>query len=104
MGHLITSVSFLRERKLRLGFSDGTTLSKDLAPLIARGGVFARLADEAYWRKACVGDAGRSLDWPPLDGDPITALDFCANALWFEAHPEEHAQYLAGLRKPVQAD
>jgi hypothetical protein len=29
-----------------------------------------------------VGERGRSIEWP---GE----IDFCADALWFEAHPED---------------
>jgi len=32
-----------------------------------------------------VGERGRSLEWP---GD----IDFCADALWFETHPEDSPQ------------
>lgn len=50
---------------------------------IAGKGVFAALSDPAIFARVHVGQRGRSLEWP---GE----LDFCADALWFEAHPAEH--------------
>jgi len=35
--------------------------------------------------EAKIGERGRSLEWP---GE----IDFCADALWFEAHPEDAPQ------------
>jgi Protein of unknown function (DUF2442) len=45
-------------------------------------GVFAAFADPAFFAQVHVGDRGRSLEWPD-------EIDFCADALWFEAHPED---------------
>ncbi len=45
-------------------------------------GVFAAFSDPAFFAQVRVGEGGRSLEWP---GE----LDFCADALWFEAHPED---------------
>jgi hypothetical protein len=45
-------------------------------------GVFTALGDPEFFSKVTVGERGRSLEWP---GE----LDFCADALWFEAHPED---------------
>jgi hypothetical protein len=45
-------------------------------------GVLAALADPTVFAQVQVGERGRSLEWP---GE----IDFCADALWFEAHPEE---------------
>jgi len=49
--------------------------------LLGRG-VFVRLGDPAFFSRVSIGERGRSLEWP---GE----LDFCADALWFEAHPED---------------
>ena len=51
--------------------------------VLAGKGVFAPLADPAFFARVAVGRRGRSLEWP---GE----LDFCADALWFEAHPQEN--------------
>ena len=45
-------------------------------------GVFVALADPAVFAQVRIGERGRSLEWP---GE----IDFCADALWFEAHPED---------------
>jgi len=49
---------------------------------LAGHGVFAAFTDPAFFAKAHVGARGRSLEWP--DG-----IDFCADALWFEAKPAD---------------
>src|SRR5438552_3956917 len=97
MQYLIESLEFQEGRRLRLLYSEGGSLTKDFQPLIAEGGQFARLADESYWRQAQVIDAGHALGWPAIGEDPITALDFCADALWFEAHPEDYGRFLDQL-------
>jgi hypothetical protein len=45
-------------------------------------GVFAAAAGPAVFAQVRVGEGGRSLEWP---GE----IDFCADALWFEAHPTD---------------
>ena len=49
---------------------------------LAGKGVFAAFSDPAFFARAAIGERGRSLEWP---GE----LDFCADALWFESHPED---------------
>ncbi len=51
-------------------------------------GVMADLADAALFAQVGIGERGRSLEWP---GD----IDFCADALWFEAHPEDAPKQFA---------
>lgn len=43
--------------------------------------VFTALADPAIFVQVRIGERGRSLEWP---GE----IDFCADALWYEAHPD----------------
>jgi hypothetical protein len=64
-----------------LAWANGATTHHDLKSLIASG-VFTALADPAIFARVAVGDRGRSLGWT---GD----IDLCADALWFEAHPED---------------
>jgi hypothetical protein len=45
-------------------------------------GVFAALTDPKVFMQVSVGERGRSLEWP---GE----IDFCADALWFETHPDD---------------
>ena len=101
MPYKIQSVDYLAGRSLLLHYAAGEVV-KDFNSLIARGGVFSRLADDAYWRRVQVGEDGRSLDWPPVTDDPLTALDLDADALWFEAHPEDYASYLASIQAPEE--
>lgn len=66
-----------KDFSLRLAFSDGTTTVVDFKPVIKRGGIFAPLADPAFFEKVALDEHGRYIAWP---GD----LDFCADALWEE--------------------
>jgi hypothetical protein len=49
---------------------------------LAGQGVFAAFTDPAFFARAHVGAHGRSLEWPG-------GIDFCADALWFEAQPTD---------------
>lgn len=80
----IESVTADAERRLiMLRWVGGAETSFDMAPVIAQGGVFTALADPALFAAVTVGPRGRSLVWP---GD----LDLDADALWFDAHPEDN--------------
>lgn len=64
-----------------LTWANGETTVSSFRYLVGKG-VFAAFSDPAFFAQARVGEGGRSLEWP---GD----RDFCADALWFEAHPED---------------
>ena len=64
-----------------LKWANGDATVSKLGHLLSRG-VMKRLADPGFFEKVRVGEYGRSLDWPG-------GLDFCADALWFEAHPAD---------------
>jgi hypothetical protein len=64
-----------------LTWANGAQTRSNFARLAGKG-VFVPLSDPDTFKKVRVGDSGRSLVWP---GD----IDFCADALWFEAHPED---------------
>lgn len=64
-----------------LTWANGETTTSSFRHLIGKG-VGIALADPVLFAKVMVGERGRSLEWP---GD----IDFCADALWFEAHPME---------------
>ena len=70
--------------RVTLGWANGATTTSRFDHLVGRG-VFSALADLAVFSQARVGERGRSLEWP---GE----IDFCADALWFEAHPEDAPQ------------
>ena len=64
-----------------LTWANGETTVSSFRQVVGKG-VFAAFSDPAFFAQARVGEGGRSLEWP---GE----LDFCADALWFEAHPED---------------
>jgi hypothetical protein len=57
---------------------------------------FAAFADPEFFAQVRVSEDGRSLEWP---GD----LDFCADALWFKAHPEDAPDQPQRLGDPAAA-
>jgi hypothetical protein len=65
-------------------WANGETTVNSFAHLAGKG-VFAAFSDPALFAQARVGERGRSLEWP---GE----IDFCADALWFEKHPEDAPQ------------
>lgn len=64
-----------------LTWANGSTTVNSFAHLVGKG-VFARFSHPEFFKQVRVGEGGRSLEWP---GE----LDFCADALWFKAHPED---------------
>ena len=66
---------------VKLTWANGETTVNDFRHLVGKG-VFAAFSDPRFFAQVRVGEGGRSLEWP---GD----LDFCADALWFETHPED---------------
>jgi Protein of unknown function (DUF2442) len=79
----IQSAEPLPPSRIRLVWDDGSESVVDLAPMLAKGGVFAFLADPAAFNAVAVGPRGRTLVWQDLEGDEI---DLCADALWGLAH------------------
>ncbi|MBA2671806.1 MAG: DUF2442 domain-containing protein [Gemmatimonadetes bacterium] len=66
------------ERRVALTFADGFSGRVDFNPLIARGGVYAPLAEAAFFSQLRIGEGGRTLEWPDK-------LNFCADALRMQA-------------------
>ena len=69
------------DRSVVLTWANGATTVSRFGHLAGKG-AFATLADPAVFARVRVGERGRSLAWPG-------AVDFCADALWFEAHPAD---------------
>jgi len=84
MLHIIREFAVTGDHALRLTYSDGEVFVVGFAPVIARGGVFAALADAAFFRLVSVGEGGRYIEWP---GE----IDFCADALRMEGEREQKA-------------
>ena len=88
MMQTIRTAEPLPESRVRLVWGDGFESVIDLGPILAKGGVFAFLADPTAFDTVEVGERGRTLLWRDPDGDEI---DLCADALWRMAHGEEAA-------------
>ena len=82
----IQSAQALPESRIRLVWGDGAESVVDLAPVLAKGGVFAFLREPAAFNAVAVGARGRTLVWRDEEGDEI---DLCADALWRLAHEGE---------------
>ncbi len=67
-----------------LTWANGATTVNRFDHLVGKG-VFTAFNDPACFAQVSVGERGRSLEWP---GE----IDFCADALWFEAHPADAPQ------------
>jgi hypothetical protein len=78
---IVAAVADARTHTVALTWATGARPVAEFAHLVGKG-VFRAFADPAVFAQVSIGENGRSLEWP---GE----LDFCADALWFEAHPEE---------------
>lgn len=81
----IAEVAPLSPLSLVIRFDDGTLVVADLSALPDRGGVFERLRDPRYFRRARVTNGGRAVAWPG-------GLDFCADALYLDQAPRRKAK------------
>ena len=71
----ISKMAHLGDLRLALVFDDSTVVVANFAQKAAKGGIFVRLLDPAYFRKARIAQGGRALAWP-------MGLDFDADALY----------------------
>jgi uncharacterized protein DUF2442 len=78
---ITTAVADPKTYTVTVAWANGETTINRFGHLVGRG-VFAAIADPAVFFQVRVGERGRSLEWP---GE----IDFCADSLWFETHPEE---------------
>jgi hypothetical protein len=76
---IVAAVPDTKTYSVAINWANGETTVSRFGQLMGRG-VFAAFLDPAVFAQVRVGDRGRSLEWP---GE----IDFCADALWFEAHP-----------------
>ena len=72
----IIAIEVRENYRVWLRFDDGAEGEVDLSVHVGKG-VFAPWADYGFFRKATVGESGRTLTWP---GE----LDLCADALWLQ--------------------
>jgi hypothetical protein len=86
-------LAVIREAKPLLDFSveitweDGEISVLSLHETVTKGGVFASLSDPKIFGQLKIGEGGRWLEWP---GE----VDICADALWYQAHPEAKIEEL----------
>ncbi len=89
MYHDVTNVKCLDDFRLELTFDDGRSGVVDCKPLIAKGGVFARLRDPEVFRRARVNDELGVVTWDDeVDIAPETAYSLATGAPlpeWMEA-------------------
>jgi len=90
MPDFITSVTVENNYKLRLIYSNGDIVVVDFTPIIRQGGVFAPLSNPDIFSQVKLGEGGRYIEWP-------SGVDFCADALWFEAHPNDNPLNLSAV-------
>jgi hypothetical protein len=93
---IVAAVPDAATKTVALTWQNGARTVSDFGHLVGRG-VFAELAVPTVFAKARIGDRGRSLEWP---GE----IDFCADALWFEAHPEDAPQSQKRSAEPALGD
>ncbi len=74
------------DHTVRIGWQNGSVTLADFQPLLGQG-VFTALRDPVFFQGAEIVDGGHALAWP---GE----LEFDADALWFEAHPEDSPETL----------
>jgi hypothetical protein len=67
---------------VELRWANGSVTSARFDDVVGRG-AFAHLTDPAIFLQVRVAEGGHSLEWP---GE----IDFSADALWLEAHPEDN--------------
>ncbi|NER19480.1 MAG: DUF2442 domain-containing protein [Symploca sp. SIO1B1] len=81
MLYQITKVTVEEERKLRIFYTNESSIIVDFHPIIQKGGILTKLADPEFFAQVSIGERGRYIQWP---GE----IEFCADALWFESHPK----------------
>lgn len=79
----ITKVTVEADRKLRIFYTNESSIIVAFNPLIQKGGILPKLADPEFFAQVSIGEKGRYIQWP---GE----IEFCADALWFESHPEDN--------------
>jgi hypothetical protein len=82
LGQRLTSVEIPRFPIVRLKYADGFAADLDFSEKISWGEATAPLRDPALFRTAHISSEGSSLEWIGPEGEEI---DFCADALRFEA-------------------
>ena len=81
---IVAAVADPNTHTVALTWANGETTVNGFRHLVGKG-VFTVFDEPAFFAQVRVGERGRSLEWPD-------DIDFCADALWFETHPEDAPQ------------
>ena len=81
---IVAAVPDANDHSVTLTWMNGQTTVNSFRHLVGKGAL-AALRDPVVFAQVRVGERGRSLEWP---GE----IDFCADALWFDRHPEDAPQ------------
>jgi hypothetical protein len=76
----IASLETKGDKRLFVFWDDGSQGTIDLSSEIARGGVFAGLADDHVFHQVRIGSRRRSIEWRGQNDEPLVDID--ADALW----------------------
>lgn len=87
----IIAIEGLENYRVRLRFVDGVEGEADFSVHVGKG-VFAPWTDYGFFRRAQIGEHGRTLTWP---GE----LDFCADALWLQVTGQKPDALFPSLRQ-----
>lgn len=95
MLYQIVKLTRENERKLHIYYANGGSIVVDFNRIIEKGGILAKLADPDFFAQVSIGEKGRYIQWP---GE----IEFCADSLWFESHPEENKFQELRERLPIE--
>ena len=71
----VTKVKLRGDYRLHLTFDDGESGDVDMAPMIAKGGVFSELAETSFFQKVTVNADVGTICWP-------NGADVCPDVLY----------------------
>lgn len=75
----VSGVRHIKDHKLEISFTDGTVAEIDFRQrIVGRGGVFAPLESEEFFKQVTVDREAGTLLWP-------NGVDFCPDVLYAEA-------------------
>ena len=94
--HDVIAVRCLDDHRLLVTFDDGREGEVDMSPMIKRGGVFAKLADPAFFRQVSVNSDVGTICWP-------NGADVCPDVLYSLATGEPLPKWANPLEVPDSA-
>lgn len=89
--HIETAVADPDNYNVHLRWRNGARTVARFGHLVGHG-VFKPLSNPEFFKRVSPERDGRALAWP---GTPEERIEFCADALWFGAHPEDAPKELA---------